>query len=141
MEDQVRSELMRAKKLIQAGRYEQARGLLITIDHPTADKWLEKLNQVASTASSTTAPTEKSYTWHLVAMILLYMLGIIPGLIFGQIFAGAAKRDIAKYSPPPQYAKAVVRLQQFVVYGILIVLVVAVVLAILATISLKMQGY
>jgi hypothetical protein len=38
-------ELLRAKKLIQAKRYEDAKALLITIDHPTADKWLAKVRR------------------------------------------------------------------------------------------------
>lgn len=39
----VKDEMMKAKQLIQAKKYEDARALLTTIDHPTAEKWLSKL--------------------------------------------------------------------------------------------------
>lgn len=36
-----------AKELINEKQYDQARAILLTIDHPTAQKWLEKLDQIA----------------------------------------------------------------------------------------------
>lgn len=42
----IERELSQAKQLIQAKRYEDAKALLITIDHPTAEKWLSKLNSI-----------------------------------------------------------------------------------------------
>jgi uncharacterized protein YbjQ (UPF0145 family) len=37
-------QLQKAKALVQAKRYDEARKLLSQIDHPTAKKWLEDLN-------------------------------------------------------------------------------------------------
>jgi hypothetical protein len=52
----VESELAQAKKLIQAKQYDDAIALLITIDHPTADKWLAKLNSLSSRQVATSKP-------------------------------------------------------------------------------------
>ena len=40
-------QLRQAQKLLKAQKYDQARRLLVTIDHPTARKWLEKLDKIA----------------------------------------------------------------------------------------------
>ena len=37
-------KLEQVRALIDARRYEEARAMLITMDHPTADKWLDKVN-------------------------------------------------------------------------------------------------
>lgn len=43
-------QLAEAKVLIQAKRYEEARALLLTIDDPTADRWLERLKEYVPSA-------------------------------------------------------------------------------------------
>ncbi len=40
-------KLAAAKELIQEKRYEEARTLLMTINDPTATRWLEKLNKIS----------------------------------------------------------------------------------------------
>lgn len=42
-----REQLEKARALIQAKRYNEARRLLVQIDHPTADKWLTRLDEIA----------------------------------------------------------------------------------------------
>ena len=42
-----REQLERARELLQQKQYPQARALLKTIDHPTALKWLAKLDEIA----------------------------------------------------------------------------------------------
>lgn len=41
-----KEDLAQAKKLIKAKRYEDAQALLITIDHPIAEKWLDKISKL-----------------------------------------------------------------------------------------------
>ena len=43
---QTKKALVEAQKLIKAGKYEEARRILITVDHPTADKWLQRINDI-----------------------------------------------------------------------------------------------
>lgn len=52
MESQMQQILSKARTLIEAKRYEDARALLITVDHPTAEKWLAKLNQIIASAQT-----------------------------------------------------------------------------------------
>ncbi|GEM_PF-6768137 len=40
------TQLARARQLLQEKRYSEARTVLEQIDHPTADKWLERLNEI-----------------------------------------------------------------------------------------------
>jgi|GEM_PF-2479051 hypothetical protein len=46
--------LLQAKKLIQQKRYEEARKLLTTIDHPLARDWLDKLDRITPARKSST---------------------------------------------------------------------------------------
>jgi predicted negative regulator of RcsB-dependent stress response len=43
-----KERMMKAKQLIEAQRYDEAKAILMTVDHPTADKWLEKLNKYST---------------------------------------------------------------------------------------------
>lgn len=40
-------QLRTVKKMINAGMYDEARAALLTIDHPLADKWLKKLDEIS----------------------------------------------------------------------------------------------
>lgn len=42
----VREQMERARELIKAKRYDEARAMLRAIDHPTAAKWLDKLDEL-----------------------------------------------------------------------------------------------
>lgn len=95
-------QLQKAKALIEAKRYEDARALLITIEHPTADKWLERLDKFSvppaqpapvipvSFPAPTVAP--QSFTVKLVVTLVLLWFFFIPGLIALTIFAKEAKQ-------------------------------------------------
>ena len=56
---QTKKALLEAQKLIKAGKYEEARRLLITIDDPTADKWLQRINEIKSDNPSVVVVEEK----------------------------------------------------------------------------------
>lgn len=45
MTDLQREAMQKAKALIQQGQYEQARQLLVKVKHPTAQRWLDKLDE------------------------------------------------------------------------------------------------
>ena len=47
MSGTTKAQLQQVQKLLKAKKYDQARRLLVTIDHPTARKWLEKLDKIA----------------------------------------------------------------------------------------------
>lgn len=40
-------QLRTVKKMINAGMYDEARAALMSIEHPLADKWLKKINQIS----------------------------------------------------------------------------------------------
>jgi len=46
MTENIKRQLAKAKKLIQSRQYAKARELLWCIDHPTATKWLIKLDEI-----------------------------------------------------------------------------------------------
>ncbi len=54
-----REQLERARDLIKAKRYDEARAILQNIDHPTAQKWLEKLDELDSPFEEV-APSRRS---------------------------------------------------------------------------------
>lgn len=87
--NEVRRELAQAKQLIQQSRYNDAKSALILIDHPTADKWLNRLNSITQ---STSGSAPQSFTGKLVVAIVLLWVGVIPGLIAVSIFSQEAKR-------------------------------------------------
>jgi|GEM_PF-2140719 len=47
MNDNTKRQMQQAKALIQQKRYDDARAILITVDHPKADVWLQRLNSIA----------------------------------------------------------------------------------------------
>lgn len=57
----IKDQLQQASTLIRAKRFEEARALLVNIDHPKAKEWLAKLNQMGPTqASSTKSPVQST---------------------------------------------------------------------------------
>lgn len=97
MEQDTRTQLAKARKLIQEKRYEDAEALLITIDDPKADEWLERLSRVNKTKTllpEVVGVRQKDYTTKLIVMIVLYLFFALPGIIAGALWAGQAKRDL-----------------------------------------------
>lgn len=94
-----------AKQLIQKKQYDQARALLETVDHPTATKWLAKLDEIAP-KSHPKAKGNRSTRRLLMAIlavpltcliiwVLVTVLGAIAGDSQRQAVSGAATRLIA----------------------------------------------
>ena len=89
-----KAKLLQAKALIRQKRYDDARALLITVDHPTADKWLARLSRVAPTS-------RPDYTNKLVIVIVLYFALFLPGLIAHGIWVNQAMQDDRRYDHVP----------------------------------------
>lgn len=105
------AQMERVRKLIQQKRYDDARALLITIDHPKAETWLNRLNQMAAASTpkqTVTVTADKSFTVKLFVSIVLLLFWLIPGVIALAIFAPEAK----KYPDAPG-AKALIILNRF----------------------------
>lgn len=126
MSEGTKRRMMRAKKLIEAQRYEDARALLVTIDHPTADKWLAKLNSMSPAIA---ASADKSFTTQLVIAILLLFAFVIPGIIALSIFANEAKRY-----PNAPGAKGLIWLNRFMFWLLAIPLSIVAAIVILAAV-------
>jgi len=54
-------DLLRARQLIQSKRFDEARTLLLQIDHPTADQWLDKLDEVSPPVKYKPIDTPRSH--------------------------------------------------------------------------------
>jgi hypothetical protein len=78
---QAKKQLAQAKKMIQAKKYEDARAILITIDHAIADKWLERLPKPQAKTNETT-----SKQW-IQGCLIFIVLFLVCGVIFGTFFA------------------------------------------------------
>lgn len=50
-DDKIRKDMEKAQELIKKKKFDDARAILITIDHPTAEKWLDKINQMSPLSS------------------------------------------------------------------------------------------
>lgn len=110
MFNQTQQLLEKARELIQAKRYEDARALLLTVDDPRADKWLERLNRVL--VSQADIPSQ-SFTTKLVLTIILLFVLVIPGLIALVIFSREAKDALARSKQPIPGARALILLDRY----------------------------
>lgn len=89
----VASKLQEAKLLIQAKQYDDARKLLESIDHPTAIKWLAKLDEIAPKKS------EKRTTGNLVVPAITGFIGLAVGLVIGALTFGANNGTVSTTVP------------------------------------------
>lgn len=75
-----KAKMQAAKELIEAKKYQEARALLKTVDHPTAQLWLARLD-----AMSPPAVTPKKRRWPLVLLIILLIVGAAGILYLKQL--------------------------------------------------------
>jgi hypothetical protein len=106
--------MLRAKQLIEMGRYEEAKRILILIDHPTAEKWLEKLNRVTP---SRIIEKQKSYTNKSILVLVLYWILYIPGLIANLVYLLEARKITRDTGRNPEGAGCLQAL--FIIFGVL----------------------
>lgn len=74
------------RRLIQQERYNDARYLLLQIEHPKADEWLEKLNRLDPNYSETTIILLKP----LLLIVIVFCLGMMLLSAMGRIETGVA---------------------------------------------------
>lgn len=67
--EQTKQQMMKAKKLIDRGRYADARKILIKIDHPTAKRWITKIDEMKPPKR-----TGSSRRWLLIAVIITFVI-------------------------------------------------------------------
>jgi hypothetical protein len=72
-------KLIKIKKLIKAKRYGDARYHLIAIDHPTAHRWLQKLNDIDPDYKAKTILPIKSIVFFSVLIVVCVWLLIVGG--------------------------------------------------------------
>lgn len=76
-----------AKAFIEDKQYSEARTILKTIDHPTADKWLAKLDEIApeevvvEKGASLLGKISKKY-WVIAGVALLVVVGVFVYSLF-----------------------------------------------------------
>jgi len=82
---QTQKDLQQAQKLIKAGKYEEARRILITVEHPTADKWLARINDITADNAPVVMVQEKKRGGCLrnigIAVVSLVACIVILGIL------------------------------------------------------------
>jgi hypothetical protein len=126
----------KAKRYIDARQYDRARGVLEAIDHPTANKWLNRLDEIQAgtlpdkrsdnsvTEAERAAARLKSYTDKVVIVIILYFILFLPGLIANSIWHEDGKRmeRIAGQALPGVAALGLMRKMVFWIIAVCVIL-------------------
>lgn len=130
-------KLQAARELIQEKRYDEARTLLRTVDHPTARQWLARIEERQDVNSAArTAARLKSYTAHAVVVFILYFVLFLPGLIANVIFHNEGKRmeALAGQPLPGVGALGLMRRWMFIAFVVVSVVLIVVLLIPLVTV-------
>jgi hypothetical protein len=74
-----KQQLQKAKALIEQKRYEDAKAILITIDHPIADKWLDRLSKIGESQAKPVelVKTPKSMGRKIYTCVVYGLLAVI----------------------------------------------------------------
>jgi|GEM_PF-3505532 len=69
-----KEKMIKARQLIKGKKYDEARSLLETVNHPKAKEWLAKINKISppakSSKASKKAPAQKSSSSNMMPMII-----------------------------------------------------------------------
>jgi hypothetical protein len=87
----INEQLKTARELIQAKRFDEARELLMQIDHPTAKAWIEKMDAPGaetpiSKAKNKAASSEAGSVQTILLSALVLMMALIMMLLIYDIF-------------------------------------------------------
>ena len=79
--------MLKARELIAAKRYAEARAILETIDHPKAKEWLAKLDVIAPNAAqpNPTSPSRKKPGRRYFVVYGLIFILFLGGILYGTI--------------------------------------------------------
>ena len=78
-----KDKLQEAKQLIQQKKYDEARQLLRTVNHPTAQKWLAKLDELPKAGQAKQATSAKDNANGNTTLILGVAVGVLSILVVG----------------------------------------------------------
>ncbi|MBN1563969.1 MAG: hypothetical protein JXA10_09020 [Anaerolineae bacterium] len=67
----IKEQLIQARDLIQQKRYDEARAILHTVEHPTAQQWIAKLNRIAPPGESEIGETRPSQDTRQIKALML----------------------------------------------------------------------
>lgn len=95
MSEGTKQQLARAKKLIQNKHYDDARAILITIDHEIADKWLERLPQGNSAVAVQTPAIKWALAFGQFAVALVGAILVATFVSNGLGSSGSGNNGIA----------------------------------------------
>ena len=90
MNDTTTKQLQQAQRLIKGKRYVQARRLLVTIDHPKARQWLEKLDKVAPVKALGSRDIVGWLRDHILIAGILALGVLVISLLSGQVLLRTA---------------------------------------------------
>ncbi len=87
-----KEKMNRARGLIQAKRYDEARAILVTVDHPVARQWLDRLDKIApaQTGPARAAPdraSSGSNTERLLYTALIAIVAVLVVIIVGTLLS------------------------------------------------------
>ncbi len=95
----VKEQMKQARNLILSGEYKKARLILVGIDHPTAIKWIDKIDEILvdpfapQTSNYSPARNSASYTNKAIVALLLMWLLFLPGYVATIVWHGEGKRN------------------------------------------------
>jgi len=76
-----KAKLDAARELIREKKYIEARAVLRTVDHPTAQKWLEKIDSIAPEQESASRSQTNTAMLSAVAVLLIIIVGLMVAII------------------------------------------------------------
>lgn len=88
---QINSDMQKARALIKAKKYEQARQILITVNHPKARQWLEHINKIDLPKSST---SQKRSSWGRLLIYSLIAVVIFSVTILSLVFLFSPSEEL-----------------------------------------------
>ena len=109
----IKEQMLQARELIRAKQYDQARAILVTVDHPKAREWLARIDQIGASSPQTVPEVRprrsSSKRGILVAgMVMVVLLVALVGLVLivpnlpNPLDAGSSSDDaysLARYFP------------------------------------------
>lgn len=75
-----KAKMEAARELIQEKKYDEARAILRTVDHPLATEWLGKIDDIKRGQPVAPKPNSRRETIRLLVLVALIALGIFAAI-------------------------------------------------------------